>query len=144
MGTRPQAHCSWGDAERLVGGVPPGLSAPMDFALQIPPKQDQWWEEVMASKPDRASQGGDSRLLAGCLAVVQAPSTVIATRLVMVCGLHTFAYLSARTAESTACSMAPRECSQGLKGTWPLGNEESRLCPPPGGPCSRKAGWHGG
>ena len=57
VGTQPQAHRSWGDAEHLVGGVPPGLSAPMDFALQIPPKRDWWWEEAMASEPDRASQG---------------------------------------------------------------------------------------
>lgn len=144
VGTRPQAHRSWGDTEHLVGGVPPGLSAPMDFALQIPPKRDWWWEEVMVSEPHRASQGGDSRLRAGCLAMVQAPSTAIAIRLVMVCGLHTFAYPSARTAESTACSMAPKECSQGLKGTWPHGNEKSRLCAPPGSPCSRKAGRHSG
>ena len=65
MGTRPQAHRSWGDTEHLVGGVPPGLSAPMNFALQIPPKRDWWWEEVMVSEPDRASQGGDSHLLLG-------------------------------------------------------------------------------
>lgn len=143
VGTQPQAHSSWGDAERLVGGVPLGLSAPMDLALQIPPKQDWWWEEVMVSKPDRASQGRDNHLLSGCLAVVQAPSTAIAIRLVMVCGLHTFPYPSARTAESTACSKAPRECSQGLEGTGPPGTEESRLRPPPGGPCSRKVGRHG-
>lgn len=58
----------------------------------------------------------------------------------MVCGLHTFAYLSARTAESTACSMAPRECSQGLKGTRPLGNEESRLCLPAAHVLERQGG----
>ena len=121
VGTRSQAHSSWGDAERLVGEVPSGLSAPMEPALQIPPEQDWWWEEVMASKPDRASQGRDSRLPAGRPAVVQAPSTAIAIRLETVCGLLTFAYPSARTAERTACSEAPGSAARAWRGRGPLG-----------------------